>query len=207
MMRPLVMDFRHDMKGYGIDDQFMFGPFILVNPIVTEGATSRRVYLPASDRAKSESRGDWFDFWSGRDLPAGDTIDVESPIDVMPIYVRAGSVLPLGPSEEYAAEKSGPIEIRVYRGADGDFTLYEDEGDGYGYEKGRYATIPIHWDEQAAALTIGDRRGDFPGLRHDATFHVVWVSPGHGVGIDPTDKVDAVVEYQGSAVTVSAQQE
>jgi len=109
----------------------------------------------------------------------------------------------MGPSVEYAAEKpADPIELRVYRGANGHFTLYEDENDTYGYEKGAYATIPIDWNEAAGALTIGERKGAFPGMLTDRTFQVVFVGEGHGVGIGATPQSDQLVHYSGNPLTV-----
>ena len=114
----------------------------------------------------------------------------------MPIFVRAGSIVPLGPELEWASQKpADPLELRVYRGADGTFTLYEDEGDTYNYEKGQFATIPLAWDDGKQTLTIGDRKGEFPGMLKDRTFHIVFVGAGHGVGIDAEAKPDRVVRY------------
>ena len=157
----------------------------------------RDVYLPG--------KGDWYDFWSGQRQTAGQTLSVETPLDHIPLYVRAGSILPMGPELQYAAEKpADPIELRVYRGADGAFTLYEDEGDNYNYEKGAFAQIPMTWDEAKQTLTIGDRKGSFPGMLTKRTFQVVWVSPGHGIGEEATEKPDSEISYDGTAVTVKA---
>ncbi len=102
---------------------------------------------------------------------------------------------------QYAAEKpADPLEVRVYPGHDADFTLYEDEGDGYAYEKGVYATIPLHWNDQAETLTVGDRKGEFPGMLRNRRFHVVFVGSGHGVGEDVTATADRVLEYAGKSV-------
>lgn len=120
----------------------------------------------------------------------------------MPLYVRAGSILPYGPKVQSTADAADPLELRVYRGADGAFTLYEDEGDSYNYEKGIYATIPLKWDDQAGVLTIGARQGKFPGMLEKRTFRIVWVAPGHGAGLDSTEKADIEVPYDGREVTV-----
>ncbi len=120
----------------------------------------------------------------------------------LPLYVRAGSILPLGPDEEWSTQKpADPIELRIYRGADGDFTLYEDENDNYDYEKGAYATIPIHWDDGKQALTIGDRKGQFPGMLKSRSFRIVFVGQNHGVGIDPENRPDKTVQYSGKQVS------
>src|SRR5208282_2792063 len=173
-MRPLVMDFRSDVRAANVGNQYMYGPAILVNPVTEPSATTRRLYLPATK---------WFDFWTGTSLEGGRVIDAAAPLDRLPLFVRAGSIVPLGTDEEWASEKpADPVELRVYRGASGDFTLYEDEGDGYNYEKGIYATIPLHWDDAAQTLTIGDRQGHFPGMLETRTFRVVFVGENHGSG-------------------------
>jgi alpha-D-xyloside xylohydrolase len=160
----------------------------------------RRVYLPAG--------ADWYDFWTGERLAGGRTIDSPAPLETMPLHVRAGSIVPLGPHLQYASEKAAdPIELRVYRGADGRFELYEDEGEGYAYEKGVFATIPIEWSEAKRTLTIGARRGSFPGMLERRTFNVVWVGKDHGTGLEPPERPDAAVEYVGQPVTLSARRD
>jgi alpha-D-xyloside xylohydrolase len=124
---------------------------------------------------------------------------------VIPLFVRAGSIIPLGPDLQYAGEKpADPIELRVYSGADGSFTLYEDEGDGYHYEQGAYATIPIQWNQSRKTLTLGDRTGTFPGMLKERTFRIVWVRPGKGIGASPETTADAEVPYAGKSVDVKA---
>jgi alpha-D-xyloside xylohydrolase len=145
------------------------------------------------------------DFWTGETLAGGKTVTANAPISIMPLFVRAGSIVPLGSVMQYAMEKpADPIELRVYRGADGQFTLYEDEGDNYNYEKGKFATISISWNEAKHTLEIGKRAGSFPGMLKERTFNIIWVSPNHGAGIPVTEKPDAVVHYTGKAVTVSS---
>jgi alpha-D-xyloside xylohydrolase len=118
----------------------------------------------------------------------------------MPLYLRGGSIVPMGPELEYSDQKpEDPIELRVYRGANGDFTLYEDENDSYNYEKGVYATIPFQWDEASGTLTIGARQGSFPGMLQTRTFQIVLVGEGHGAGIRPDPQPDRVVQYTGAA--------
>jgi alpha-D-xyloside xylohydrolase len=117
------------------------------------------------------------------------------------MYAKSGSIVAFAPSAESASAKSDPVELRIYSGADGDFTLYEDEGDNYDYERGANSVIPIHWDDKAESLTIGDRRGNFPGMLEHRTFRVVRVTAAHGVGISSTEKVDAQIEFAGKAVS------
>jgi alpha-D-xyloside xylohydrolase len=195
MMRPLVMDFRTDTRAQNIGDQYLFGPAILVNPVTEAGATSRHVYLP---------QGTWYDFWTGSTIQGGQAMEAPAPIDRIPLYVRAGSIVPLGPDVEYAAEKSAdPLELRVYRGANGSFALYEDENDNYNYEKGTHATITFSWNDADHTLTISDRAGTFPGMLETRTFHVVFVGDNHGVGGELTEKADKIVPYSGKKLTVA----
>ena len=158
------------------------------------GATNRKVYLPAGV--------DWYDFWSGRRTAGGQTVNAAAPIDTLPLYVRAGSILPSGRRCNTRCRAEAPMELRVYRGADGSFTLYEDDGNNYDYEKGKYATIPISWTRQEHTLEIGKRSGEFPGMKKERTFNVVWISENHGAGNSSTEKPDAVVHYSGKAVKV-----
>ena len=194
MMRPLVMDFRGDTNVYDIGDQYLFGPSLMVCPVTLAGAVTRELYLPADTS--------WTDFWTGKKFSGGQRIKTIAPIQTEPLFVRAGSIIPYGPDIEYAMEKSDPIELRVYRGNDGSFTLYEDEGDNYDYEKGAWATIPLKWDQASQTLEIGRRRGKFPGMLKERTFKIVWVSENHGAGISSTEDPDTVVHYNGKAVSV-----
>jgi alpha-D-xyloside xylohydrolase len=204
MMRALAFDFRTDASVRNILDQYMFGPAFLVNPVTRPMDTyegfnpadnSRKVYLPRGT--------DWIDFWGGYYLKGGQTISSLAPIETLPLYVRAGSIVPLGPLLQFSTEKpADPIELRVYPGADGEFTLYEDENDTYNYEKGAFATIQIRWDEHKNTLTIGDRHGNFPGMLKERTFHIVWVGPRHGIGAAEEKRPDATVSYIGKAIAI-----
>jgi alpha-D-xyloside xylohydrolase len=194
-MRGLIMDFRTDARVATIGDQFLFGPALLVNPVTDPGATTRRVYLPKSK---------WYDFWTGVPVEGPRAVDVAAPLEAIPLFVRAGSILPMGPEKEWSTEKpEDPIEMRIYRGANADFTLYEDENDGYNYEKGVFATIPFHWDEEKQTLTIGERKGAFPGMLTERTFQIVFVGDHHGVGVSPESKPDKIVRYGGKPVSVA----
>ena len=192
IQRPLVMDFRRDAATWEIGDEFLFGPDILVSPVTKEHATDRTVYLPAST--------DWYDFWTGERIPGGQETVAAAPIERIPLDVRAGSILPLGPVIEYAGEAADPIELRIYPGADGDFDLYEDSGDGYGYEQGAHSVIPIHWDDANHRLSIGKREGSYLGMRAAHTFAVVMVTKGHGTGPDVTATPDKTVHYAGEKI-------
>jgi len=195
MMRPLVMDFRSDVRAQNVGDQFLFGPGLLVNPVTEPAATARHLYLPNAR---------WYDFWTGETAEGGRAIDAPTSLDRIPLYVRAGSIIPMGPDLEYASEKpADPIELRVYPGADGRFTLYEDEGDGYAYEKGVHATIEMRWDDARRQLTLEARQGRFPGMLDRRTFQVVLVRENHGTGGEPTGVADRVLTYDGTRQVVS----
>jgi alpha-D-xyloside xylohydrolase len=197
MMRALAFDYPSDPMALNIPDQYMFGPAILVNPVSDQGATARSLYLPANVT--------WYDFWTGNTTQGGQRIMAPAPIDHMPLYVRGGSILPMGPIVQYAAEKpADPIELRVYRGADGSFTLYEDENDNYNYEMGMLATIPMKWTEATKTLTIGARQGSFPGMLASRTFRIVFVAANHGAGTAESATADRTVTYTGASVDVVA---
>ncbi len=195
IQRPLVMDWRTDPNTRDIGDEFMFGPAILVSPVLQPDATRRTLYLPDSPA--------WYDFWTGASQKGGREIDADAPLDRIPLYVRAGSIIPLGPEIEYASEKpAGPIELRIYKGADGTFDLYQDAGDSYDYEKGAHAVIPLRWSESTRTLTIGDRKGEYPGMPASIRINIVWVSAGHGASAAPVANPDKTVEYTGKAISV-----
>jgi alpha-D-xyloside xylohydrolase len=195
MMRPLVMDFLSDTRAQNIADQFLFGPALLVNPVTEPGASSRQVYLPDAT---------WYDFWTGTTASGPRAMVTPAAIGRLPLFVRAGSIVPFGPDLEYAAEKpADPMEIRVYRGANGSFTLYEDENDNYNYQRGAYATIRFTWDDASHTLTIGERAGSFPGMLQSRTLRVVFVGTGHGVGAALTPSADKSLTYTGKTITVT----
>ncbi len=195
MMRPLVMDFPADSQAANIPDQFMFGPALLVNPVTSAGASTRQVYLPAG--------ATWYDFWTGDSQAGGATIAAAAPIQTIPLYVRAGSILPMGPTVQHTAEAAGFTELRVYPGADGSFSLYDDEGDNYGYESGARSTISLSWNDSTKVLTIGARQGSFPGMSANRVFRVVFARSGRGAGLVTGQLPDVVVNYDGTAVNVA----
>jgi alpha-D-xyloside xylohydrolase len=171
LMRPLVMDFAHDPAAMEVKHQFMFGPSILVSPVTEPSVKQWSLYLPAHD-------GGWIDFWSGEKRKGGMHIDVPADIETLPLFVKAGSIIPMGAAVQYASQPSDePMEIRIYPGADATFTLYDDEGDNYHYEKGAYSTIELKWDEATATFTAGKREGSFSGMEKRQQFRVVLIKP------------------------------
>jgi alpha-D-xyloside xylohydrolase len=169
LMRPLVMDFAGDDQALAQRYEYMFGPAFLISPVLEAGAVRWPVYAPAT-------AGGWYNFWTGSQVPPGTTTDIDAPLERIPVLVRAGSIVPIGPVEQYAGEKPpSDLEIRVYPGADGDFTLYEDEGTNYNYEKGLRSTIHFHWNDKGRELSIGPRSGQFPGMLQSRQFKLVAV--------------------------------
>ena len=193
LMRGLPMDFPDDLAVRDLSDQWMFGPALMPCPVYEYGARSREVYFP---------EGGWYDFYSGEYIPGGQTLTVAAPYERMPLFVRAGSIIPFGPEMEWSDEKPADnIRLYVYAGADADFTIYEDDGLTYAYERGEFSTIPIHWDNASRTLTIGDRSGSFEGMLGGRTFHVVVVNK-ESPGIYDPEAEGIAVNYEGKAVTV-----
>jgi alpha-D-xyloside xylohydrolase len=206
MMRALVMDFFKDSQALDINDQYMFGKSIMVCPVTTamyskdkkenfSTIKSRELYLPSGT--------DWVDFWTGEKLKGGQKVKKETPIDIIPLYIKAGSIIPFGPKVQYATEKKWDnLEIRVYEGANGSFILYEDENDNYNYEKGAFSTIPFTWDDRKRTLTIGDCTGSFPGMIRERKFNIILVSENKGTGANIAGKYDNVVAFSGKKVII-----
>ncbi|HEV2354131.1 MAG TPA: glycoside hydrolase family 31 protein, partial [Puia sp.] len=195
MMRSLAFDFRTDPNVYPIKDQFMFGTAFLVNPVTVPEATSRKVYLPSAT---------WYDFWTGEKLQGGQMIEAAAPIGKMPVYVRAGAIVPMGPVMEWATERpADTIELRIYPGADGHFSLYEDANDGYQYEHGQFATTAMDWVDARGELTIHGTKGSFPGMLRHRVFQIVLVRKGKGNGIEEETSFDKTVTFSGKEVEIS----
>jgi alpha-D-xyloside xylohydrolase len=214
-LRPLASDFASDKKVWDMTSEFMFGKSILAAPILNPQYTEERIVkvdaMTGWDKqeAKEDAQGvtsdwtegktatfylpkgaDWYDFWTNERRKGGTDAMVKTSLDRTPMFVRVGGIIPLGPEMQYVGEKSWDnLEVRVYPGADGDFLLYEDEGDNYNYEKGVYATIPMQWNDKARTLTIGNRKGEYPGMLKQRKFTIVL-----------PDGQQKVVEYQGMAV-------
>jgi alpha-D-xyloside xylohydrolase len=194
MLRPLVMDFGSDREALNITDQYLYGPALMVNPVTEPGVSSRSVYLPG--------KAAWYDFWTGKRQSAGRRTDAAAPIGILPLYVPAGAILPLGPDVEYVNQKAAdPLEVRVYPGADGSFLLYEDAGDSYDYERGAYTNIPFHWSDGSRTLTIGKRTGSYEGMLNNRTFRIGLVDELHGGGVDQSAEA-RVAAYSGEEVNV-----
>ena len=194
LMKALPFVYPNDPSVREIGDQFLFGDSLLVNPVTKQSATTRNVVLPAGTG--------WVDFWTGQKYSGGQTIVADAPLDRMPILVKEGSIVPLGPVVQFTAETEDPLELRVYPGKDANFLLYEDSGDGYAYEEGAKATVHLHWDNRRNSLSIGDRTGSFPGILKKRTMRIVLVRPNHGVGSEPTDADDQTLTYEGQYLKV-----
>ncbi len=198
--RALVMDFRNDPNVYDIKDQFMFGNAFMVSPVVEQSAHSRKVYLPKTE-------GGWVDFWTGARYDSNQTIDAAAPLETIPLFVKAGSIVPMGPFIQYAEEKTdGAIELRVYTGANGSFSLYEDENDNFNYEKGKYTIIPFSWNDKTKTLTVGKRRGEFSGMQRKRTVNVVVVNQSTGTGVE-LPKTSKTIHYSGKSITIKMDQQ
>jgi len=182
----------------------MFGPAILVNPVTERmyslesnvpAEKTRKVYLPKSTV--------WYDFWTGITQNGGQTIIAQAPIETIPLYVKAGSIIPMGGFLQYATEKPADvIELRIYPGADGKFVLYEDENDTYNYENGQFATIEFQWNDKAKTLNIGERKGTFKGMLTERKFNVVIVKANVGTGVEISTQINKTVNYSGNKVEV-----
>jgi len=199
MMRAVALDFPGDVATHDLTDQYMFGPALMVCPVTEAmyfGAGSRElsgvpefrdVYLPAGHQ--------WFDFWTEAVHQGGRIIAAEAELETIPVYVRAGSIVPMTEAMQFTDEvRDAPYEIRVYTGADAEFTLYEDAGDGYAYEDGEFALVKVQWNEEAGELTLSARRGGFPELVAEREYGIVLISEGHR-------EVQAVL-YSGEALRV-----
>ncbi len=191
IMRGLVMDFGYDKNVLNISDQFMFGPAFMVNPVTKYKSRSRAVYLPSG-------RG-WYEFASGKYFAGGQTVQADAPYTEIPLYIKAGSIIPCGPEIQYTTEKpADPIRLFVYTGSDGSFTVYEDENVNYNYEKGLFSTIPMSYNENNHTLTIGKQQGNFPGMLKSRTFEIVFIGKQKPSGFDFQSKPDAQITYDGS---------
>ncbi|WP_026475238.1 glycoside hydrolase family 31 protein [Alkaliflexus imshenetskii] len=195
MMRPLVMDFREDASALEQPYQYMFGKAFMVAPITESGIVNHYVYLPKS--------AGWYNFWTGERFTGEQTVNVDAPLDIIPLFVRAGSIIPMGKKMQFSTEKPAEeLEIRIYEGADGEFVLYEDENNNYNYEAGSYSTIVFSWDNASKILAISERNGAFQGMLTERRFNIVMVSEKNGLGINESDMYDSTVVYNGQSINV-----
>ena len=195
VMRPMVMEFTADKATRNIGDQYMFGNAFLVAPVYAYNARSREVYFPKGSI--------WYDFYTGKVVSdGGETKLADAPYSRMPLFVRSGAIVPFGPEIEYTDQKPADmINLYVYAGENGEFTLYEDENLNYNYEKGAYAMIPFKYDNATSTLTIGDLEGSYPGMPATREFNIIKVSPGHPVGYARDNKGERV-SYAGKKIEI-----
>ncbi len=227
-LRALVMDFAQDKSVWDLNDEYLFGKSILVAPVLKAQYTPEKVVkvdkktgwdagqeigedgFPVVDFTPVKSTtvylpqgADWYDFRTNEKFNGGQTITRETTINTVPVYIKAGSIIPIGPKVQYAEEKNWDnLEIRIYEGADGEFILYEDENDNYNYEKGIYSTITFNWNDAEQILTINGREGDFPGMLKERTFRFVKVVKDKAVGDEVIESFDNIVKYNGEKVSV-----
>lgn len=209
-MRALIMEFPDDRKGFDITDQYMFGSALMVAPVL------QSMYVSKIDNKEIESYSDiknrevylpegseWYDFWTGEKLKGGQKISKSTPIDITPLYVKAGAILPIGPAVQYTTEKKwNKLEIRIYRGANGKFTLYEDEFDNYNYEKDLFSTIEFEWNDKSNTLSIGNRKGKYQGMITARSFNIVFADNSNGIGDKASSKFNRSVKYSGKALKI-----
>jgi len=195
IMRGLAMDFAADTAVLNIGDQYMFGPALLVNPVCEYRKTERALYLPQC--------AGWYDLYSGKWYAGGQQIIAEAPYERMPLFVKAGSILPFGPALQYTTEKQADtITLNIYTGADASFNLYEDEGTNYNYEKGAFSVIPVKYSEATGSITIGDRKGSFSGMLKKRTFRINIITPGKNRRLDSDTTCDKEVVYEGKRLSI-----
>ena len=194
IMKALPLLYPGDMSLRDVSDQFLFGDSLLVNPVTEPDATTRSVILPRGD--------DWIDFWTGQTHRGGQTLVVEAPLNRIPILVKEGSIVPLGPVVQSAAAQQDPLEIRIYGGKDAAFDLYEDGGDGYAYERGARAVIHLTWHDHRNRLEISAPSGSFRGMPAKHTFQIVLVGKGHGLGLASDSGAARTVTYDGHKLVI-----
>jgi alpha-D-xyloside xylohydrolase len=196
MQRGLPMDWPQDLRVRDIGDQFMFGPAFLVAPVTEPGADSRSVYLPEATS--------WYDFWTGKRLPGAGFVDAAAPLERIPLFVRGGSIVPLGPVVQDAEARVSLLEVRIYPGADAEFEWYTDAGDTYDYENGLRRIVPLRWDDASRTLVLGDGQGSYPGMPERVRIRLVVVKEAHGVGEEPTEESDGEALYEGRELRIAA---
>lgn len=208
-MRPLFFDYPNDPTTGNMKDEYLFGSSFLVAPVtkaqyvITKDSTVIEQFQQTKSRSVYLPEGNWIDFWTGETIKGGQHIDKSTPIDIIPLYIPSGSIIPWGPDVTYSTENNwNELEIRVYPGANGTFTLYEDERDSYNYEKGAYTTISFSWDESAKTLTIGKQEGNFNGMLKKRSFNVVLITPASNPADKSASTINRKVTYKGKSITV-----
>jgi alpha-D-xyloside xylohydrolase len=195
MMRGLIMDFNGDWQVTNIKDQWMFGPALMVCPVAHYKAPNRSVYFP--------KQTGWYNLYSGEYVEGGQSLIVDAPYERIPVFVREGSIIPFGPEIQYSDEKPAElINLYVYAGKDGQFMLYEDEGVNYNYEKGKYATIDITYDDSSKTITFGKRNGQFNGMLKQRRFNVVLITREQPKALNMENPEGKLVQYNGKAVSI-----
>jgi alpha-D-xyloside xylohydrolase len=196
MMRGLMMDFNGDSKVMEVKDQWMFGPALMACPVGYYKARSRKVYFP--------KQCGWYDLYTGEHIDGGQTLVVDAPYDKIPVFVREGSIIPYGPEIQYTDEKPADlITLYVYAGSDGEFQLYEDEGTNYNYEKGKYTTIDITYNDTMKTLSLGQRQGAFKGMLKERRFLIVYVTKEQPRELDFVPQKALLLEYKGKPISVN----
>ncbi len=187
-MRPMMMDFSKDKKTHDIGHQYMFGKSLLVAPVFKYNADKWSVYLPEDS--------EWYDFWTNEKTKGGSYINRDVPKDIIPVYVKTGSIIPFGPKVQYSTEKKWDnLDVNVYTGADGNFILFEDEFDNYNYESGKYTEITFSWDDKNSTFTIGKRKGNYAGMLENRNFNITLIKPGN-------EKISKTIAYTGKATSM-----
>ncbi|MBN1377828.1 MAG: DUF5110 domain-containing protein [Gammaproteobacteria bacterium] len=195
LMRALVMDFPQDENVKNLGDQYLFGPAFLVAPVTQFKARTRDLYLPAGTQ--------WYDFYTGKKFAGGQRVTVDALLSRIPLFVKAGSIVPTGPSIQFADQVlNAPITLLVYTGSDGSFELYEDDGRSYDYEKGEWSRIPVLYNDSDGTLSIGDRTGSFKGMAETRTINVRWISGETKDAVNFDAKPDHTVIYTGKSVVI-----
>jgi len=193
IMRPLVMDFNSDTAAMNQRFEYMFGKALLVAPVTEPNVDVWKAYLPSSNS--------WYDFWTGTRFNGGQITDTPAPLNNIPLFVKSGSIIPMGKSIQFAGQKpEDTLEIRIYQGANGRFELYEDEGDNYNYERGKFTIVPFRWDNEKRTLTIDDREGMYPGMLVERTFNIVLVNGKRGIGVEISSTIDKTINYSGKKI-------
>ena len=190
------MDFGSDKKVLNINDQYMFGPSLLINPVTEYKARNRQVYLPAGT--------EWYDFNTGKCIQGGQTITANAPYERMPIFVKAGAIIPTGIPMEYTNQyPDSVITLYVYDGANGSFNLYSDEATNYNYEQGKFSIIPITYNNKTGVIEIGDRQGEYNGMQTSQTFNIVYVSKNRPVEFASITTFSKTIQYKGKRVSIN----